>query len=154
MMAPRSHLGLVTFFAVVVLALPSVSLADESALPDIEDEVMCPVCGTTLELANGPQADRQRALIRRLDSEGRSKEEIKDALVAEYGEDVLAEPDTSGFDLTAWLLPGIGLAVALGALTLAALRLRRRSGKPAPDEPDLDPGDVRRLDEDLARYPD
>src|SRR5687768_146548 len=104
---------------VALLALAPAAMADESVLPDIEDEVMCPVCGTTLELANGPQADRQRALIRRLDAEGSSKSEIKDELVAEYGEDVLAEPDTSGFDLTAWALPAVGLAVALGGLTLA-----------------------------------
>ena len=136
-----------------LLALAPVALADESALPDIEDEVMCPVCGTTLELANGPQADRQRALIRRLDAEGNSKEEIKDELVAEYGEDVLAEPDTSGFDLTAWLLPAIGLAIALAALTLAALRLRRRGDDPEPGEPaDLDPDERERLERDMSRY--
>ena len=57
-----------------LLLLAPAANAGESVLPDVEDEVMCPVCGTTLELANGPQADRERALIRRLDEEGLSKE--------------------------------------------------------------------------------
>jgi cytochrome c-type biogenesis protein CcmH len=139
-------------FATLVLlfAAAPAAAADVSVLPDIEDEVMCPVCGTTLETSNGPQADRERALIRRLDEQGLSKEEIKDELVAEYGEDVLAEPETSGFDLTAWALPAIGIALAIGGLALAAVRLRRR--EPEPDEPALDPAELKRLDEDMSRH--
>jgi cytochrome c-type biogenesis protein CcmH len=136
----------------MLLLLAPAAMADESVLPDVEDEVMCPVCGTTLELANGPQADRERALIRRLDAEGKSKDEIKDELVAEYGDDVLAEPDKSGFDLTAWTLPVVGLTFALGGLTLAALRLRRRGGGSDPDEPALEPDELERLDRDMSRY--
>ena len=77
-----------------------------ASLPDIEDEVMCPICGTMLELSEAPQAERERAFIRRLIAEGQSKDEIKDELVAEYGPEVLAVPDTEGFDLVAWILPG------------------------------------------------
>src|SRR5918995_1582522 len=94
------------------LLLPGGAAAAESpraSLPDIEDEVMCPICGTLLELSESPQADRERALIRRLIDEGKTKDEIKDALVAEYGEQVLATPDAGGFDLAAWLIPGIAL---------------------------------------------
>jgi cytochrome c-type biogenesis protein CcmH len=141
--------------ACLLLTAPSVHAAqstDPSVLPDIEDEVMCPVCGTILELANGPQADRERALIRRLDSEGKSKQEIEDQLVAEYGDDVLAEPKTSGFDLTAWVLPGAGILFAMGALALAALRLRRRTADPEPEQPALDPAETERLETDMSRY--
>lgn len=134
-----------------VLVAAPVAVADESVLPEIEDEVMCPVCGTTLETSNGPQADRERALIRRLDDKGLSKEEIKDELVAEYGEDVLAEPETSGFDLAAWALPVVGLAIALVGLTFAAVRLRRRSDEP-DDAPGPDSADLERLDQDMSRY--
>jgi len=140
--------------AVAILALlltAPIAAADESVLPDIEDEVMCPVCGTTLETSNGPQADRERALIRRLDDEGLSKEEIKDELVAEYGEDVLAEPETSGFDLAAWALPATGIALALVGLAVAALRLRRRRDT-GPEEPGPDAADLERLERDMSRY--
>ncbi|MGZ5336216.1 MAG: cytochrome c-type biogenesis protein, partial [Solirubrobacterales bacterium] len=77
--------GLAAAIAAVVLLAPAAS-AQEASLTDIEDEVMCPICGTLLELSEAPQAERQRDLIRRLIAQGRSKEEIKEALVAEYGE--------------------------------------------------------------------
>ena len=73
------------------VATPGTALA-KTTLAEIEDEVMCPVCGTLLGLAEAPQAERQRVLIRRLIAEGRDKEEIKEILVAEYGPQVLALP--------------------------------------------------------------
>lgn len=123
-----------------------------ASLPDIEDEVMCPVCGTLLELSESPQADRERVFIHKLIAEGRSKQQIKDALVAEYGSAVLATPRGSGFDLTAYLVPIVAGLVAALALIVGVRRWRRSAG---PDEP---PGaapkgeDAERLDSDLARY--
>jgi cytochrome c-type biogenesis protein CcmH len=123
-----------------------------ASLPDIEDEVMCPVCGTLLELSDSPQADRERVFIRKLIAEGRSKQQIKDALVSEYGSAVLATPKGSGFNLTAYLVPIVAGLVAALALIVGVRRWRRSAG---PDEP---PGaapkgeDAERLDSDLARY--
>lgn len=132
------------------VAAPGQATGERANLPDIEDEVMCPVCGTTLELAEAPQAERQRELIRRLIDRGLTKDEVKDELVAEFGEEVLAAPSTSGFDLTAWLMPGLGLALALGVLLTWVARSRRRD----PVEPagDLDPADAARLESDLASH--
>lgn len=150
--------------AVVVLALgvaAPAALAQEpqTSLPDIEDEVMCPICGVTLELAiDAPQAQQERELIRELIAEGRTKDEIKDALVAEFGEEVLAVPESEGFDLAAWLVPGAAIAVAGAAIFVGLRRWRRAStpsggGSAEPDEREaLDPEDERRLDSDLARY--
>ena len=74
--------------------------------------MICLVCGTTLELSDSaPQAERLREQIRGLIAEGLTKDEIKDELVAEYGENVLATPDTEGFDLTAWVLPGLAIVL-------------------------------------------
>jgi cytochrome c-type biogenesis protein CcmH/NrfF len=120
-----------------------------ASLPDIEDEVMCPICGTLLELSESPQAERQRAFIRRLIAEGRTKEEIVEAMVAEYGQEVLALPDNEGFDLVAWLLPGVALLVIAGAVGVAVRRWR--SGRPSP-APAGDSAASERLDEDLSRY--
>ena len=123
-----------------------------ASLPDIEDEVMCPVCGTLLELSESPQADRERVFIHKLIAEGRSKQQIKDALVAEYGSAVLATPRGSGFDLTAYLVPIVAGLVAALALIVGVRRWRHSAG---PDEP---PGaapkgeDAERLESDLARY--
>ncbi len=109
----------------VALALlaPAAAGAQQASLPDIEDEVMCPICGTTLELSDSPQAERERELIRSLIAQGMSKDEIKDALVAEYGQDVLAVPDSDGFDLTAWVVPALGIGIAAAAVGFAIARL-------------------------------
>ena len=93
---------------------------------------MCPVCGTLLELAESPQAQREKAFVARLVAEGRSKDEIKDALVAEYGEEVLALPEDSGFDLSAYLVPIVAFVLAAIAL---ALGVCAGAGPAAPPDP-------------------
>src|SRR5438094_430461 len=85
----------------------SASTSTTASLADIEDEVMCPVCGTLLELSDSPQAQRERAYINTLIAQGKTKQQIEDALVEQYGPNVLATPSGSGFDLTAWIVPGL-----------------------------------------------
>jgi cytochrome c-type biogenesis protein CcmH len=133
------------------LSQPAPSPKSNAALADIEDEVMCPICGTTLQLSQSPQADRERAFIQRLIADGKTKDEIKDALVAEYGSEVLALPDTEGFDLAAWLVPGVALVLAAVAIGLGLRRWRRREG-PVEEAAPIEPEDRARLDSDLARY--
>jgi cytochrome c-type biogenesis protein CcmH len=139
----------------LALALAPAALAAEpkTTLPDVEDEVMCVECGTALNVSTSPVADREREFIRRRIAEGMSKPEIKAALVEEYGPKVLAVPEGGGFDVAAWLVPGLLSLIALLGVGVAALRWRgRREDEPADDEPDLDPDDRRRLDADLAAF--
>ncbi len=146
--------------AVLLLLLgASPALAQQNSsplLPDLEDEVMCPTCGTALGLSESPQASQIRSLIRRLDSEGLDKEEIKDELVIEYGSEVLAIPESSGFDLAAWIVPGAAIVIAAGALIVGVRRWRRAATEPGPAAAAAagsDPGDdAKRLDADLDRY--
>jgi cytochrome c-type biogenesis protein CcmH/NrfF len=145
-----------TLLLALALLAPAGALAEtpRTTLADVEDEVMCPVCGTALNVAGAPQADRQRALIRRLIAQGKTKAEIKDVLVAEYGDNVLGVPRNDGFGAAVWLVP-LGLVVALLALAAFLVpRWRRRgpSGPAPPLTPALSAADSRRLDEDLARY--
>jgi cytochrome c-type biogenesis protein CcmH len=145
--------------SVSVLAVPASATTPQTTLPDVEDEVMCPICGELLQLAESPQAQRERVFIRRQIAAGRSKSQIKDALVAQYGPAVLALPRGSGFDLSAYLVPAIAFLVALLALGAAVWRWRRR-GRGGGQSGDGGPGtaagpgaeDAARLDADLARY--
>lgn len=121
-------------------------------LADIEDEVMCPICGTALGLSEAPQADRQREFIRELIAEGRSKEEIKDALVDEYGSEVLAVPDSEGFDLAAWLVPGAAILAGAVAILLAVRRWRRSATAAEAAPAALSAAEEERLAADLRRY--
>ena len=140
-----------------LLALGATALASttpRASLTDIEDEVMCVVCGVPLEHATeAPQAIQERELIRRLIAQGLTKEQIKDRLVAEYGPEVLATPSDSGFDLAAWLVPGAAIVVAAVAIAVGLRRWRRRgAAEPVVAEDTVSDEEAKRLDEDLARY--
>jgi cytochrome c-type biogenesis protein CcmH len=127
-------------------------------LAQLEKKFICPTCHTTLELSNAPAADRMRVFIRERIEAGDSEAEITDALVAQFGEGVLASPPRRGFSLLAWALPLAGAALAVGLLALALRRWSRTLAEPAPADPrangrpTLDPELERRLDEELARF--
>ena len=153
--------ALIAALVALLLLSPAAALAQggkpseveaNATLPDIEDEVMCTICGTALQLANSPQADRQRAFINHLIAQGKTKDEIKDALVAEYGPEVLAVPEAEGFDLAAYVLPIVGVLAALLAIGLAARRWRRSASVAPAPAARLDPSDDDRLEADLRRY--
>jgi cytochrome c-type biogenesis protein CcmH len=140
----------------VLLALGSLAPAASAAtprtnLPDVEDEVMCTICGTLLAESDSPQAERERALIRRLIDRGETKDQIKDALVAQYGPRVLATPSGHGFDLAAWIVPGLVIALVIAGLAVGATKLVRRPRPPEPEAP-LDPGDEARLERDISSF--
>lgn len=154
----RSATALIVLAALTALLLPSAASAVSglrTELNEIEGEVMCPVCGTLLELAESPQATREKAFIEKLVKEGQSKDEIKEALVAQYGDAVLAEPKGSGFSLSAYVVPIIAFIVAVVLLGFAVWKWRKASGKSEDRHPEVEgPSDEdrRRLDDDLARY--
>jgi cytochrome c-type biogenesis protein CcmH len=126
-----------------------------TTLGDIEDEVMCPVCGTPLSLATeAPQAIQQRRYIERLIADCRSKDEIKEALAAQFGDAVLALPGDSGDDdfgdVLVYVVPGVGIALAAGGIALSMKRWRRRGG-PRTKAAGAPEGE-RRLEADMERY--
>jgi cytochrome c-type biogenesis protein CcmH len=137
---------------VVALAAPAVALASERhpTQNELEGEIMCPVCGTTLDQSDAAVAQQMKMFIAARIAAGDSKGEIEDQLVAQFGEQVLAAPPKHGFNLLAWLLPLIGLAVAIPVVGYLAWRWSR--ARPPDDGAPLDPELDRRLDQELARY--
>ena len=138
--------------ALALVAAPAaVASGEHPTLADLEGEVMCPICNTTLDQSSSPAAQRIKTLISQRIAAGDSKDEIKDLLVADYGPQILAAPPKKGFNLLAWLLPIVG--VLGGALVLAALAWRwSRVDEPAPAVAGLDPAVERRIDQELARF--
>jgi cytochrome c-type biogenesis protein CcmH len=145
--------------ALVALAAPGAAAAQDcprTTLGDIEDEVMCPICGTPLALASeAPQAERQRVFIEEQIADCRSKDEIKRALVAQFGEGVLALPgDPSGDDeledVLVYAIPAAAIALALGGIGFALLRWRGRRRPARPSAAAA--ADSGRLDADMERY--
>jgi cytochrome c-type biogenesis protein CcmH len=143
--------SIAALLAIGVLAAGASAATPRTTLPDVEDEVMCTICGTLLEESDSPQAESERNLIRKLINEGETKDQIKDALVAQYGPRVLATPSGHGFDLAAWIVPGLVILLVIIALGVGASRLARRKRPPEPPAP-LDPADEARLDRDLSSY--
>jgi cytochrome c-type biogenesis protein CcmH len=144
--------------AICLTATASAATAPQprTSLNDVESEVMCVSCGVPLAIAESPQADAERREIVRLVKQGKTKQEIKDSLVATYGDRVLASPKDKGFGLAAYLVPIalVLLAIVAGAIMLPKWRGRDggRGGPIAPAGPALTDADSARLEEDLARY--
>jgi cytochrome c-type biogenesis protein CcmH len=150
--------ALAAFLLLALLAPTAASAAacPKTSLADVEDEVMCPVCGVPLGLATeAPQAQRERAFIQREVERCKSKTEIKNELVAQFGDRVLALPPEKGFNLAAYLVPAAIVLVGAAAVTTIALRRRRTpaaaSNGSAP-APAVASEDAARLEADLERY--
>jgi len=124
-----------------------------ASLPTIERQVMCVTCKIPLMVAESPQADSEREYIRTLIARGENEEQVKRALLAQYGPAVLALPQASGFDLTVYLVP---ILVVLGGIVLLAVLLPRwRRREPAPASGAALSSEQRaRIDEDMARTGD
>jgi cytochrome c-type biogenesis protein CcmH len=139
----------------VVAALLAVPVAQASerhpTLSELEGEVMCPVCGTTLDQSNAPAAEQIKRVIASRIAVGDTKSEIKDRLVAEYGDEILAAPPHRGLGLLAWWLPIAGVLAAAVVVGFGAWRWSR-SREPEPAPARLDPALERRLDDELRRF--
>jgi cytochrome c-type biogenesis protein CcmH/NrfF len=118
---------------------------------ELEGEVMCPVCGTTLDQSSSPAAQQIKRVIARGIAAGETKSQIEDGLVAEYGDAILAAPPHHGFGLLAWWLPIVGIVVAAVVVGAGAWRWSRARA-PAPRTVQLDPAVERRLDDELRRF--
>ena len=144
---------LVVAACLAVLAGSTVATAAERpSQSDLEAELVCPICETTLDQSDAPVARRMKAYIRAQIAAGWTAEQIKDALVAEFGEGVLAEPPKRGFDLLAWALPLAGLAIGVVLVGGLAYAWSKRPRDDVPDATPLDPELDRRIDDELARF--
>ena len=138
----------VALVVLLLLAAPAVASAcPKTSTSDVADEVMCLQCGVPLNLAeDAPSAKRERAFIQHLVDQCRSKEQIKTALVAQFGDKVLADPKSKA----TWLVPALGFAAAGVAVIFAAFRWRRRQRTESVPAPPA--ADTSRLDADMDRY--
>lgn len=150
---------LVLALAALALAAPALASEEHPTQGELERELVCPTCHTTLDESDSPVARQMKAYIRRRISEGATKSQIEQELVDDFSPSVLGVPRKRGFDLLAWALPLGGIGVAGLALAYGAWRWSRSredgetpSQPPSAAAPPLDPELDRRVDEELARF--
>lgn len=138
------------------LALAGPAAAACPTVADLEGQLICPTCKTTLDQSDAPVARRMKALISRRVDACVPEQQIKDELVRDFGPAVLAAPPREGFHWLAWLLPLAGLLGAAAVVSVLVWRWSRaRPSEVAVDSNGrgpLDPDLERRLDRELARY--
>ena len=145
--------------AALLLAAPAAASESHPTQGELESELMCPICaGETLAQSDTAPAQRIKAYIASRIADGATKSQIKDELVTQWGQRILAAPPRHGFNLLAWVLPLVGLMGGAAILGVLAWRWTRvREPEPAPEQwalngHPLGPDEERRLDEELARF--
>ncbi len=147
----------VALFAAAPASALAAAGCPKTSATDIADEVMCLQCGVPLNLAeDAPSAKRERAFIQTLVEQCRSKAQVKDALVAQFGPHVLADPKSKA----TWLVPAVAFGAAVIALAFGAIRWRNRRNAGRADGTAAAPlpaaaapaGDAARLQADIDRY--
>lgn len=150
----RTPLVAVACAAALACAGPAAASEQHPTLAELETELMCIVCNTTIDQSTSAFADRERALIRRYIAEGDTKSEIKQKFVDQFGPQILAAPPDSGFDILAWWLPIVGILA--GALALGYLAWRWSRGRRGPPDdppgPPIEPELEQQLDRELAHF--
>ena len=128
-------------FAAVLLAVASNVIADaalDARLRKLEEELRCLVCqNQSLADSNAGLADDLRREVRALAVAGKSDEEIKQFLVARYGDFVLYDPPVKRITWLLWFGPFVLLAG--GAVIWWLVARRRKRGDGADDDDDLPP---------------
>jgi cytochrome c-type biogenesis protein CcmH len=138
--------------ALLLAAAPAVASDRHPTQGELEGEIICPTCHTTLDQSDAPIALRMKAFISRRIVAGDTRTQIEDKLIATFGPSVVARPATHGFDLLAWLLPIVGLLGGAAVIGVAAWRWSRVRAPAASAGAPLDPDIERRVDEEIARF--
>ena len=135
---------------ILLAALPAIGMA--YSINDVARQVRCPTCNTPLDVSNAPVAiDMKRYIAEKRDA-GWTQQEVIDGLVDEFGRGVLATPPKSGFDLIAWIVPALAVAIGLASIPFITRAWARRPRTAAgPEAPPPSADEARRLDEELRR---
>ncbi|MBO9466824.1 cytochrome c-type biogenesis protein CcmH [Tropicibacter sp. R15_0] len=138
----------------MVLAAPLAAVEPDEMLDDpllekrarhISDGLRCLVCqNESIDESNASLAKDLRILVRERLIEGDSDSEVVDYIVARYGEFVLLQPTTGGWNWVLWATGPIGFLLAL---LIAAGYLRARSKAPVKPVEGLSAEEQARLDE-------
>ena len=120
------------------VAAQSLTASQTALVRDIENNLIAPCCWNQ-PISEHPSeiSDFMRAEIRAMVAEGKSRREILDYYVAQYGERILAAPRAGGINTLAYVTPFA--ALILGGWGLFLFRGKRRVKAPAATAAPLPP---------------
>lgn len=122
----KKNFVIVSVLAILVTALlaPVDALA-ELTETEVSESLICYACpGEPLNIDRCSGGNKMRDVIKKMLKEGRSKEDILDYFVAQFGDNILTTVPKKGFNLVAYTGPFIALLVGI---PLAIFLIRRWS---------------------------
>ncbi len=153
-MSSRVAIGLVA--AMMLVSANSFGSASKPTVKSIGDAVICQCgCTQTVTRCNHFECATRAEMNAVADKEikaGKDETTILQDFVKQYGVQVLASPPATGFNLTVWVLPGVGLLVGLGVVVMIVRRMRkpRRAPVDLPGEP-IDPKAFAAMEEEMKK---
>lgn len=143
--------ALLMLVGLTVAAGPDQAAVEREA-KQIERMLIAPCCWTQpVSDHYSAEADQIRSGIRTMLVSGKTRQQILDAYVAQYGERILAEPPAHGFKASLYVLPWIFLVLGGAVVFVAIRRLQSAAPAEAPGETPVTLNDPyeERLDEEL-----
>lgn len=149
------------FLLVLLLASQTAVHADaaaatvEESFKRVTDKLVCQ-CGCSYPVRACPHQDCGFSIplqqkIRASLASGLSEQQVIDQMVSQYGLAILAAPPARGFNLTAWIMPFVGLLVGLLIVRAVILAWRRRGRLAATPSSPLPEKYQRKIDEELRQ---
>jgi cytochrome c-type biogenesis protein CcmH/NrfF len=155
-LAARHYLFCLGAVAAFLIAA-SLAFGDSSRKPTLEalgNEVQCK-CGCVAPLNQCPHIDcaekaEMQGFIKKEIADGKDETAILQDLSVRYGVQVLTAPPAHGFNLTVWILPGVGLLAGLGIVVVIVRRWKRKPADvPAPTSASNDPKVLTAMEEEM-----
>ena len=131
---------LLPWFAILVVVAVALVLGadrqgartDAQRVDAITSEVRCPTCqGLSAAESSAPAAKAVRTFVEDQVDAGRSDDEIKAALAARFGKDILLRPEAGGVTGLVWALPVVALIAGAAGLAFAFRRWRGSEREPS-----------------------
>jgi len=156
----KSRLRGIALVAAFLLFLFAAVPAWALTVTDVAKEFICNCgCQKMLDACEMSCGQQLRGLIKEKIAAGWGKPKIMNYLVTQYGEKVLAAPTKKGFNLTAWVMPPVALALGAVFVYLVVKKwVRQReilatgTASGTGMKPALDPEYERKLDEELEKF--
>lgn len=160
-MKKRYYLPIILLSIVLVLLSRQTVLAQEPT-PFVSDdqvnalarELYCPVCeNISLDVCPTTACSRWRELIREKMAAGWSDEQIKQYLVTQYGDRVLAEPPRQGLNWLVYILPPLFFLGGIFVLVwvLRSMKTPRAAAEIKNPPEHVDDPYLRKMEEELKR---